>query len=314
MSFTHDLPFDPTYGYTLESLLKVQAPEGPADFADFWKRHYADNRKIAPRPQRRPIKPVNDKSDVYEIEYQSSAGQVGGWLLVPKEPFRQAVVVGHGYGGRDCPAQVDFAEPTVIIAPCARGFHRSATPDVPSTSAFHVIHGVENRDTYIHLVNVKELWTAFTVLEELFPQARDRLFYYGGSFGGGLGAMMLPWEPRCQRAFLEVPSFGNQPLRLTLQMNGSGAALKLHHEKRGDVMPVMQYFDAATSARYINTPTLVAAALFDPAVPPPGQFAVYNGIPCEKELFVKAAGHWTWAGEGEEFARMSAAVKAWFAK
>lgn len=314
MSITHDLPWDPTYGYTLETLLTVPAPEGPADFADFWQRHYAENRTVAPRPRQKKIEPINDQSEVYEIDYQSSGGQVGGWLVVPKQPFRQAVVVGHGYGGREAPPQIDFAEPTAMLAPCARGFHRSATPGVPSTSSFHVIHGLESRETYIHLVNVKELWTAFTVLEELFPQAKDRLFYHGGSFGGGLGAMMLPWEPRCKRAFLEVPSFGNHPLRLTLPMSGSGAALKLHHEKRGDVMPVMQYFDAATAARYTKTPTLVAAALFDPAVPPPGQFAVYNGLAGEKELFVKTAGHWSWPGDAEEGKRLAQAVRAWFAK
>ncbi|MEZ5576382.1 MAG: hypothetical protein R3F44_12440 [Candidatus Competibacteraceae bacterium] len=35
----------------------------------------------------------------------------------------------------------------------------------------------------------------------------------------------------------------------------------------------------------------VAAARFDPAVPPPGQFAVYNALAGPKELFVLRAGH-----------------------
>jgi cephalosporin-C deacetylase len=313
MSLEHDLPFDPTYGHTLETLLQVSAPDGPPDFVDFWRRQYAANRDIPVNPRRRPITPLNDRTDLFEIEYDSMGGQVGGWIVVPKVPFRQAVVMGHGYGGRDQPGQVDLDEPTAVISPCARGFHRSAVQGIPNDGARHVLHGIDDRESYIHRINIAELWSAFTVLDELFPQTRGRQFYYGSSFGGGLGAMTLPWENRVRRAFLEVPSFGNHPVRLTQQMHGSGAAVKLHHEKRGDVLPVVQYYDSATHAKHIKTPTLVAAALFDPAVPPPGQFAVYNAIPCEKKLFVKQAGHFAWAGEAEEAQRLARAIREWFA-
>ena len=175
------------------------------------------------------------------------------------------------------------------------------------------LHGIESRETYIHRFNVAELWGAASALIELFPHAASNLVYFGSSFGGGLGAMMLPWDRRIRRAFLEVPSFGNHPLRLTLQCNGSGEAVRLQHNRRGDVLPVMQYFDAATAARHIQQPTMVAAALFDPAVPPPGQFAVYNAIPAEKKLFVKTAGHFAWPGEAEECQRMTAETAAWLA-
>jgi len=102
------------------------------------------------------------------------------------------------------------------------------------------------------------------------------------------------------------------PVRV-LDRNGSGEAVRLQHNRRGDVLPVMQYFDAATAARHIQQPTMVAAALFDPAVPPPGQFAVYNAIPAEKKLFVKTAGHFAWPGEAEECQRMTSETAAWLA-
>ncbi len=76
----------------------------------------------------------------------------------------------------------------------------------------------------------------------------------------------------------------------------------------------MQYFDAATAASFIRQPTMVAPALFDPAVPPPGQFAVYNAIPGKKKLFVKTAGHFGWPGEAEEGRRLQAELGAWFAE
>jgi len=313
MTFKHDLPFDPTYGYTLETLLKVPAPVGPPDFADFWRDTYTQTLAVPTEIARRPITWNDDRFDFFEIEFTSLAGRCGGWLSMPRgESPKKLVVMGHGYGGRGDPGTMQLDAPTAVLSPCARGFNRSKTPGVPETSAFHVIHGIESRETYIHRFNVAELWSAATALLELFPKAADRLFYYGTSFGGGLGAMMLPWDSRVSRAFLQVPSFGNIPLRLTLPCVGSGEAVRLYHNHRGDVMPVMQYFDSATSARSIQQPTLVANALFDPAVAPPGQFAVYNAIPAKKKLFVKQAGHFVYPDEAKENLEMAEAVNEWF--
>jgi cephalosporin-C deacetylase len=47
----------------------------------------------------------------------------------------------------------------------------------------------------------------------------------------------------------------------------------------------------ATAATRVRIPVHVAAALFDPSVPPPGQFAVHNALAGRKELFVLTAGH-----------------------
>jgi cephalosporin-C deacetylase len=102
---------------------------------------------------------------------------------------------------------------------------------------------------------------------------------------------MLPWDHRFKRAYLDVPSFGNHPLRVTLPCNGSGESVRLYRKTHPDVMQVLAYHDSATAARRIQIPVLVAAALSDPAVPPPGQFAVYNALPGEKRLFIRQTGH-----------------------
>ena len=38
-------------------------------------------------------------------------------------------------------------------------------------------------------------------------------------------------------------------------------------------------------------PVHIAAALADPVVAPPGQFAIYNNLPPNKQLFVLEKGH-----------------------
>ena len=53
----------------------------------------------------------------------------------------------------------------------------------------------------------------------------------------------------------------------------------------------------------IPIPTHVDCALFDPAVPPPGQFCVYNAIRSPKKLFVRQAAHFEFPGVAADDAR-----------
>ena len=155
------------------------------------------------------------------------------------------------------------------LFPCLRGQSRSRLPGVPENGMEHVLYGIESRETYIHGGCAADLWCAASALLALVPQAGERLDYMGGSFGGGIGALALPWDKRFTAAHLSVPSFGNHPLRLTLPCVGSGESVRKYHQTYPKVTEVLRYFDAATAARRIAIPVLVAAALFDPAVPRP---------------------------------------------
>ena len=77
-------------------------------------------------------------------------------------------------------------------------------------------------------------------------------------------------------------------------------------------LPVLQYFDAATAAAHMRIPVMVAAALFDPAVPPPGQFAVFNCLAGEKKLFVRQAAHVEWEGAELENREVRRLASKWF--
>jgi cephalosporin-C deacetylase len=310
----HDFPFDPRYGYTREMLLKVGAPEAPLDFAAFWQRTYAEHAAVKLNFQAKQTQ-ESGRFQIYEVEFDSLGGfRTGGWMVIPKDGHIECgFVVSHGYGGRSAPDLSLPAEHAAAIFPCARGFNRSARADIPGIADGHVIHGVDSRETYVHRGCVAEIWSAASALLEVAPQIGERLYFMGSSFGGGIGALALPWEKRFKKAFLEVPSFGNHPLRLTMQCVGSGESVRRYHTLHPEVVDVLKYFDSATAAALIRTPTLVAPALFDPAVPPPGQFAAYNAIPAEKELFVHAAGHFEHAGALGEARELILRLRQWFA-
>jgi cephalosporin-C deacetylase len=311
MPLKHLLPFDPTYGYDLAGLLKVPAPPGPDDFAAFWSQTFAETMAIPLALERRQIKSPLPDFDVYEIEFNSLGGvRIGGWLTVPNRvPVEHGIVMGHGYGGRTSPA---FERGAAAFSPCARGFHRSARPDLPDNAFRHVVHGIQSPESYLHRGCAADLWSAASALLELYPEVNSRLHYSGCSFGGGIGALALPWDGRFRKAFLEVPSFGNHPLRVQLKCTGSGEAVRRLYRKHPEVLEVLAYFDAATAARFIKIPVFVAAALFDPAVPPPGQFAVYNGLAGPKELFVRQCGHFPSSSEERETRELEARLERWW--
>lgn len=281
---------DPTYGYDLDALRRVPAPEGPDDFDAFWRETYAEARGVPLRLERRPVPCADARFRVWEVNFDAWGGvRLGGWLAVPAAgPVERGLVVGHGYGGREAPALVPGV---AVLSPCARGFHLSARADLPDEAMRHVVHGIARRETYLHRGCAADLWAAASALLEFYPETAPRLGYRGASFGGGIGALALPWDGRFTRACLDIPSFGNHPLRVTLPCTGSGEAVRRLYLERPDVLDVLAYFDSATAARRLNIPVVVAAALADATVPPPGQFAVHNGIPGEKELFVRQIAH-----------------------
>jgi cephalosporin-C deacetylase len=298
--FSHTIPFDPTYGYTLKDLLAVGVPGEPKGFERFWTDLFSRALSVKVNPRRVCEVSGSAKCRVWEIQYGSVGGaQIGGWLMMPREGrVRRGFVVGHGYGGRDAP-NLDFPMvlDSAVLFPCARGLSKSQLAGVPSSCAGHVLCGLDSADTYVLGGCVADVWCGVTALQHLAPEVGPNLFYSGDSFGGGLGALALPWDRRIRAGHLVVPTFGNHPIRLQLKSWGSGEFVREYVVAHPDVVTeVLPFFDAAVAATRIHIPMLSVCALFDPAVPPPGQFSIHNAVSGPKELYVLRAGHYEYPG------------------
>lgn len=293
-TFEHAYPFDPTYGYSREELLQVPAPEIPEDFESFWQEAFRHTLKQEPRPKRSRPRLSPDGWKIQKIHYTSTDNvRIGGWLVTPAEgPIRRGFVIGHGYGGRDAPdLHLPFDE-SALLFPCSRGISQSPHPPISSDPQWHVLHNIQDRNRYVLKGCVQDTWMGVTVLEMLFPQVKGHIGLLGISFGGGIGAMAAAWDSRIGKAHFNIPTFGNQPLRLELPTVGSGASVRRLHAKEPEVVEeTLRYYDAASSASFIGIPVHCACAHFDPMVAPPGQFAVYNSVAAPKELFELQAGH-----------------------
>lgn len=313
--FPHAFPFDPTYGYTHEQLLAIAPPPAPPDFDAFWRDTFARNAAIPLRLEERPSAFHAPGLLFREVYFDTLGGRrVGAWLMLPaRGPVRRGLVVSHGYGGRDMPPNESLLPETASIFPCAPGFHLSAAPGIPSSSPFHVIHGIDARETYLIRDCVASIWSAVTALLALCPEAGGSIGFDGGSFGGGLGALALPWDARIKRAHLAVPTFGHHPIRLQSPCAGSGEAVRLLHQRQPEIFETLQYFDAATAATRTTIPVLASLALFDPAVPPPGQFAVHNALAGPKQAHIAPAGHFAYPGQEHVDQDRFETVRDWFA-
>ncbi|HEY5893275.1 MAG TPA: acetylxylan esterase [Chthoniobacterales bacterium] len=302
--FTCDAPFDPAYGYQFDDLLKIDPPEPAADFADFWRQFYAEARKVAPQPVISRRVGQDATHFIHEIRYRAFGGVIiSGWLAIPRlEKPKCAFVIGHGYGGRYSASGAEIPrQDAVALFPCLRGLARSPVNGMLKNSSFdHVVWGIHSRETYVHGGNAADLWGAASAILTLFPETIGRIVYVGASFGGGIGTLMLPWDDRFSAGWVEVPSFGNHPLRVKMQCWGSGRVIRDHWLRNPEVLKVLQYFDSAIAARFLKRPLGIMAALYDPSVPPPGQFSIFNATPSTKRLCVTSAGHYTYPAEASE--------------
>lgn len=311
----HRYSFDPTYGYSLRALLDVEPPQPPHDFASFWETRFERATQTVPRPHLVDTLRVVGGYRVFDLWFQSTqAVTIGGWLLLPTTGrVERGFVIGHGYGGRMAPDVHLPLGDAALLFPCSRGISRSALPSIPSEPNRHVLHEIQNRERYVLGGCVEDVWLSVSCLLQLFPQVQGRVGYLGISFGGGIGALALPWDHRIQRAHLNVPSFGHHPLRMGLPTFGSALAVQKYAQKHRDVLENLAYFDAAIAAQFISVPVHCACAAFDPVVAPPGQFAIYNALPGAKELFVLRAGHHPLPESREEETQLLQNLQLFFA-
>ncbi|MCF3651684.1 acetylxylan esterase [Synoicihabitans lomoniglobus] len=268
------------------------SPPPPADFAAFWLETLAQARAIPVASKLTPSAAAMTGFEVQEIAFTSwGRVRLRGWLATPRhQPVRRGLVISHGYGGRDAPDAIPLLPDAAMIFPCTRGLGLSIDP-ADRDAAPHVLRGIGSRDTYIFRGCAADVWAAATALIEHVPAAADCLDYVGSSFGGGIGALALPWDDRFRRAFLGVPSFGHHPLRLQIPCAGSGEFVRRYAATHPEVVDVLRYYDAATAARFLERPTLVECALIDDVVPPVGQFAVHAALAGDRPLLVRSRSH-----------------------
>jgi len=301
---------DATYGYDLSALRDVQPIQPPEGFEVWWRARFAGAAAYPADPILTPLG-ENTGREVFEVEHTAGGGlRLRGWYATPANGVaaRTGVVVGHGYGGR---SSLDFSrvpDDAAAFFPVARGLETlNVATGAPLPANGHVLHGIDSIDDYVLGWCAADLWHAASALIELAGVLP--LYYVGESFGGGIGALALPWDDRFVGATLVVPSFGQYDLRLRMPCLGSGERVRLHVAEHPEAREVLRFFDASSAAGFARVPVRAECALYDGVVPPPGQFGVANGF-ADLDLEVLPAGHAEYPGQDEVLHGCRAATKA----
>jgi cephalosporin-C deacetylase len=294
---------DGTYGYGLDDLLAVAPAPAPDGFDDLWASWHAVARGV-PADVRVLATTTVESRTVHLVEHAAADGlRLRAWLALPVggAPPRVGVVHGHGYGGRAAPSFERVPDDAAVLFAVARGLGAlNVGVGAPSVPDEHVLHGIGSVRTSVLGRCAVDLWHAASAL--LAVTGDLPLYYVGESFGGGIGALALPWDDRFVGATLVVPSFGHHGLRLGLACEGSGEAVRRHAAAHPDVRAVLPYVDASVAATRVTVPVRVECARRDRVVPPPGQLAVANGVAngvADLELVLQPAGHTEYPGVEE---------------
>lgn len=307
--------FDPSYGYDLQSLLEIEAPHGSERFCRFWQNNFKRLQHHHPKPKIRHTGHSVGAFELYSLCYFSTDEiEIKGWVLIPSHrSIKSVIIVGHGYGGCEPPTGDVPLKDAAYLYLCYRGISRSQVEGIPEAPNAHVLHNIDDVDNYVLRGCVDDTWLAVSAAELLFPAVKDHIGFMGLSFSGGIGALALPWDKRIKKAHLQVPTFGNQPLRLALPSMGSADAVQDFVKSHPYIVAdTLSMFDAAVAAEYISIPVHIAAALADPFVAPPGQFSIYNNLRVEKQLFVLEKGHMEYSNHQQEQAALMAELRAFF--
>lgn len=293
-----DAAFDGSYGRTEADLRAVRPVPAPPGFADRWRRWRRETAAV----DAAPVVLSTSEEQGRRVSVVEHAGVDGvrlrAWVVEPLDgPPRAGVVHGHGYGGRDAVDLARVPDDVAAIYPVARGLGvLNAGIGAPEPTPEHVLEGIDDPERYVLGLCARDLWLAADVLVSVVGALP--LYYVGESFGGGIGALALPWDDRFVGATLIVPSFGQYDERLAVPCLGSGETVRQHVQRHPEAREALRWFDSSTAIGFSAVPVRVEAALWDQYVPPQGQFAVAAGAR-DLDLAVLPAGHAEYPGSAD---------------
>ena len=279
--------------YTREQLLAVRAEEPIRGFEEFWRRQY--ERAVSYKPDytvENELWSPDPGIKIYCVRFTACDGfKIGMWISRPEKSCGGHILA-QGYGNV-ATAAVGTNPGLTVAMPCVPGLGLSQCKEIPWQLRYHAGYGFDDPEKYVIVSGVRNLWTAISIMIDMFPDVQDNIVCSGGSLGGGMGAMCIPWDKRIRAGELNVPTLGG---RIMLDYPGQEtdpSYTRFTLAKASEQgMRVLDFCNAAAAAQFIKVPTLVTPALCDHNVPPPGQFAVANAIPEEYRILrIREVGH-----------------------
>ena len=181
--------------WSKEELLQIKGDTPVEGFKEFWQKQYADARSWKCNYHVENELWAPDNCRIYQIRFTSTDGfSIGMWITRP-EISTGGVLVAHGYGNPSVPSVTTSPGRTVAM-PSVRGLGISKCKEISWQTYRHAAYGFEDPERYVITGGVRDLWIALTIMIDMFPDTADNIVCKGGSLGGAMGTLSIPWDDR----------------------------------------------------------------------------------------------------------------------
>lgn len=277
--------------------IQPSAPE-PADFDAFWQAKLAELAQVPVNAVLEPLQSPNPEVEYYQITMDNIRGtHIYGQLAKPK-------------GKTDLPAllQVQWAgvyplQPDWVLGPASRGWLalNIIAHDIPALEPKefydnlnatslkgYPTQGREDRETSYFLRMYLSCYRAADYLANHPDWNGKALMVQGGSQGGGQSVVTAGLHPKITAFAADVPAMCDHTGHLAGRAPGWPRLVGWGQEPDSQkALEVSKYFDAVNFAKRCHAKSaVVGVGLIDTTCAPAGVFAMYNALPCEKQIAI----------------------------
>ncbi len=276
----------------------------PEDFDEYWNDALQEMRETDPRTELIPSDFQVWYADCYDMYFTGVRNaRIYAKLIIPK--FRKkkmpAVLLFHGYtdSSRSWNDKLSYAAAGFVVAALdcrGQGGRSEDTGGVKGTTVNgHVIRGLdgEPQDMLMRHIFLDTAELAKIVMN--MPEVDEtRVAVSGGSQGGGLSVACAALEPGIARAAIQYPFLSDYRRVWDMDMaENAYAEIRTYfrqfdplHLREDEIFKKMGYLDVQNLATRIRGRVMQAVSMMDNVCPPSTQFAVYNHIESEKEIYI----------------------------
>ncbi|MQS89196.1 alpha/beta fold hydrolase [Companilactobacillus mishanensis] len=276
--------------------------EVPEDFDQFWdeqieKLPSSYNYKLTPQSFNLP------NVDCYELTFESpDKSTIYAKCIFPKTESKFPVVFNfHGYMGQSSDWATLLQYPAAglgVVAMDVRGQSgKSQDKSIynGNTVKGHIIRGaIEGREKLFFKDVYLDVYELVEIIAGL-PQVDDkRLYTYGGSQGGALSLVAAALNPKISFTAVIYPFLSDfkRVLELGNQDEPYDEFFRYFkfsdpfHTTEAQILKTLSYIDIKNMAHRIKNPVKLITGLEDKICFPSTQFAIYNRLECDKEMFL----------------------------
>ena len=274
------------------------------DFDDFWKRGIQEMKSIKSENEWIAADYKVPYATCYDLFYTGvKNARIHAKVILPKKIDQPIPVLlnFHGYTG-NCGQWMDklqyVAAGFAVAALDCRG-QGGNSEDVGgikgNTMQGHIIRGIDGDPDNMLMRNIfLDAAQLAGILMDLPQIDETRAGVYGVSQGGGLSLACTALEPRIAKAAVQYPFLSDYKRVWEMDLDKDAyQELRSYfqfydplHEREEEIFKRLSYVDIQNLAARIKGKVQMAVTLRDNICPPSTQFAVYNKIESEKQLYV----------------------------